>query len=135
MVEQNGETFWRIQRVQNIRDGLALKSVQRKAQGLAGCAPMTTGGRLLEPNVASYQCFREGPGGNSAKKEIKLSTFKAGMYMKTKDNMTICPEKRRKFCVSAGYVYDILCRSKRILRRPWALLSFFEPWGTACFKM
>jgi hypothetical protein len=33
LVEQIGETFWRMQRVQNMRDGLALKNIQRKVQG------------------------------------------------------------------------------------------------------
>jgi hypothetical protein len=32
LAEQIGDTFWRMQRVQNIRDGLALKSIQRKVQ-------------------------------------------------------------------------------------------------------
>ncbi|MFZ0964386.1 MAG: hypothetical protein WAO35_26265 [Terriglobia bacterium] len=33
LVEQMGETFWRMGRAQRMRDGLALKSVQKKAQG------------------------------------------------------------------------------------------------------
>jgi hypothetical protein len=33
LAEQIGDTFWRMQRAQNIRDGLALKSIQRKVQG------------------------------------------------------------------------------------------------------
>jgi hypothetical protein len=33
LVEQMGDTFWRMQRVQNMRDGLALKNIQRKVQG------------------------------------------------------------------------------------------------------
>jgi hypothetical protein len=33
LVEQIAETFWRMQRVQRMRDGLALKNIQRKVQG------------------------------------------------------------------------------------------------------
>jgi len=33
LAEQIGETFWRMRRAQNMRDGLALKSIQRKIQG------------------------------------------------------------------------------------------------------
>ena len=33
LVEQMGETFWRMRRAQRMRDGLALKSIQRKVQG------------------------------------------------------------------------------------------------------
>ncbi len=33
LVEQMGETFWHMRRIQRIRDGLALKSIQRKVQG------------------------------------------------------------------------------------------------------
>lgn len=33
LVDQMGETFWQMRRVQNMRDGLALKSIQRKVQG------------------------------------------------------------------------------------------------------
>jgi hypothetical protein len=43
----------------------------------------TTGGLLFAPDVAPYQRFREGPRGKTAKKEIKINTFKAGMCMKT----------------------------------------------------
>ena len=32
LVEQMGDTFWRMRRAQNMRDGLALKSIQRKVQ-------------------------------------------------------------------------------------------------------
>jgi len=49
--------------------------------------------------------------------------------MKTKEQMTFCPEKRRKFCVSAGYVYDILYEGKCILHQQQPLLSLFERWG------
>ena len=33
LAEQIGDTFWRMQRVQNMRDGLALKSIQSKLAG------------------------------------------------------------------------------------------------------
>ena len=33
LVEQMGETFWRMRRTRRMRDGLALKSIQRKVQG------------------------------------------------------------------------------------------------------
>ena len=33
LVEQMGETFWRMERAQRMRDGLGLKSIQRKVQG------------------------------------------------------------------------------------------------------
>ncbi len=33
LVEQMGETFWRMRRAQRMRDGLALKSIQKKVQG------------------------------------------------------------------------------------------------------
>ena len=33
LAEQMGETFWRMRRAQNMRDGLALRSIQRKVQG------------------------------------------------------------------------------------------------------
>jgi hypothetical protein len=33
LAEQMGDTFWRMRRVQNMRDGLALRSIQSKVQG------------------------------------------------------------------------------------------------------
>jgi hypothetical protein len=33
LVEQMGETFWRMRRAQRVRDGLALKSIRRKVEG------------------------------------------------------------------------------------------------------
>src|SRR5208283_2556445 len=57
----------------------------------------------LAPDVAPYQCFREGPAGNTAKKKNKNSTFKAGMCMKTKETQTICPKKVGHFCLSFGH--------------------------------
>ncbi len=55
------------------------------------------GGPRLAPDVPPYQCFREGPGGNTAKKDVKKSTFEAGMCMKTNKSRTKCPEKSRTF--------------------------------------
>jgi hypothetical protein len=40
LVEQMGETFWRMRRAQRMRDGLALKSIQRKVQGETMLASM-----------------------------------------------------------------------------------------------
>ena len=33
LAEQMGDTFWRMRRVQNMRDGLALRSIEKKVQG------------------------------------------------------------------------------------------------------
>jgi hypothetical protein len=41
--------------------------------------------------------------GNTAKQKNKKSTFKAGMYMKTKETQTICPKKVGHFCLSFGH--------------------------------
>jgi hypothetical protein len=45
---------------------------------------------LLAPDVPPYQCLRRAPGGKTGKKEIKINTFEAGMYMKTNKSLTKC---------------------------------------------
>jgi hypothetical protein len=40
LVEQMGETFWRMRRAQRMRDGLALKTIQRRVQGEEMAATM-----------------------------------------------------------------------------------------------
>ena len=42
-------------------------------------------------------------GGNTAKKNLKIFTFKAGMCMKTNKTMTKCPKKVGRFCLSFGH--------------------------------
>jgi hypothetical protein len=56
-----------------------------------------TGGLLLAPDVASYQCLREGPAGETAKKDLRKYTFKAGMCMKTNKTTTKCPKRNGHF--------------------------------------
>jgi hypothetical protein len=56
-----------------------------------------TGGLLLAPDVVPYQYLREGPAGETAKRDLKKYTFKAGMCMKTNKYRTQCPEKIRTF--------------------------------------
>ena len=53
-----------------------------------------------EPDVPPYQCFREGPAGNNAKKDVKKNTFEASMCMKTNKYRTKCPGKNRTFMYS-----------------------------------
>ena len=43
---------------------------------------------LLALGVAPYQCLREGPAGETAKEDLKIFTFKAGMCMKTNNSLT-----------------------------------------------
>jgi hypothetical protein len=57
----------------------------------------------LAPDMAPYQLLWEGPAGNTAKKKNKKSTFKAGMCMKTKETLTICPKTVGHFCLSFGH--------------------------------
>jgi hypothetical protein len=51
----------------------------------------------VSPDVPSYQGFREGPRGDSTKKDVIKKTFEAGMCMKTKGKLAKCPEKSRTF--------------------------------------
>ena len=54
-------------------------------------------------DVAPYQCFRRSPSGKTAKTEIKISTFEAGMCMKTNKSRTKCPEKFGHLRLSFGH--------------------------------
>jgi hypothetical protein len=58
---------------------------------------LSNGGLLLAADVARYQCFREGPAGNTAKKDVNKIAFEAGMCMKTNKSQTKCLGKSRTF--------------------------------------
>jgi len=60
-------------------------------------------GPRLSPDVPPYQRFREGSGGNTSKKKLKINTFEAGMYMKTNKTWTKCPEKVGHLRLSFGH--------------------------------
>jgi hypothetical protein len=57
----------------------------------------------LSPDALAYQWLREGPAGNIRKQKNKKYTFKAGMYMKTKDSLTNCPKKVGHLCIRFGH--------------------------------
>src|SRR5271165_3392065 len=54
-------------------------------------------------HVPPYQCFRECPGGNTAKKDFKIYTFEAGMCMKTNKSKTKCPKRFGHLRLSFGH--------------------------------
>ena len=52
-------------------------------------------------------------------------TFEAGMSMKTKEHMTICPKIKRHFCIINRALYTkepVICR---LLQNPTTFLSLF----------
>jgi hypothetical protein len=57
----------------------------------------------LSPDVPPYQCFREGPAGNTAKKDVNKNAFEAGICMKTNKSMTKCLEKIGHLCLRFGH--------------------------------
>ncbi len=58
---------------------------------------------VIRGNVLPYQCFRGGPSGDTAKIDLKINTFEAGMCMKTNKIMTKCPKKVGHFRLSIGH--------------------------------
>jgi hypothetical protein len=54
-------------------------------------------GLRFPPDVPPYQRFREGQGGDPAKKDVRKKTLEAGMCMKTSKYLTNCPENIRTF--------------------------------------
>jgi hypothetical protein len=58
---------------------------------------------LFSRDVAPHQCPRESPAGGTGKKDLKIITFKAGMYMKTNKSRTKCMKRNGHFRLSFGH--------------------------------
>ena len=79
LVEQMGETFWRMRRAQRMRDGLALKSIQRKVQGETMVASMQASKafEVLEPFERLKEALSpRGPGPTAAEIDEFVKTRK-----------------------------------------------------------
>ena len=79
LVEQMGETFWRMRRAQRMRDGLALKSIQRKVQGETMVASMQASKAFeaLEPFERLKEALSpRGPGPTAAEIDAFVKTRK-----------------------------------------------------------
>ncbi len=79
LAEQMGETFWRMRRAQRIRDGLALKSIQRKIQGeeLMTSMQASKAFEMLEPFERLKEALsRRGQGPTAAEIEEFVKTRK-----------------------------------------------------------
>jgi len=55
LAEQMGDTFWRMRRVQNMRDGLALRSIESKVQGEEMRATMQAS-KVIEKALRTPAC-------------------------------------------------------------------------------
>ena len=54
-------------------------------------------------HVPPYQCIREGPAEDTAKKDFKIYTFEASMCMKTNKSWTKCPKRFGHLRLSFGH--------------------------------
>jgi hypothetical protein len=79
LAEQMGETFWRMRRAQRIRDGLALKSIQRKIPGeeLMTSMQASKAFEILEPFERLKEALSpRGPGPTAAEIDAFVKTRK-----------------------------------------------------------
>ena len=92
LVEQMGETFWRMRRAQRMRDGLALKSIQRKVQGEEMGATMEASKvfEAVEPFERLKEALsRRGQGPTAAEIEEFVKTRKGDSSEEMKEFITL----------------------------------------------
>jgi hypothetical protein len=92
LAEQIGETFWRMQRVQNMRDGLALKSIQRKMQGEQMLAAMEASKVFdaVEPFERLKEALsRRGQGPTAAEIDKFVKTRKGAVSQEMQEFITL----------------------------------------------
>jgi hypothetical protein len=92
LVEQMGETFWRMRRAQRMRDGLALKSIQRKVQGEERVATMQASKvfEALEPFERLEEALsRRGEGPTPAEIDEFVKTRKGDSSQEMQEFITL----------------------------------------------
>jgi hypothetical protein len=81
----------------------------------------------FSPDMPPHQCPRESPAGDTGR-NLKISTFEAGMYMKTSKTLTKYPKKVGHFRLGFGHLRLIgtLRRTPSTARLPVSSVSASE---------